>query len=106
MSSTLRDAALTTTSLLSFFNLACVSRSNLENSSLATAAIETSRVAAYEVNANFSIGLGGTPSFRKPCCMALTDTGAGRGQDILVGDAEATEKAPRISMAGVSASLR
>jgi len=49
--------------------------------------METSRVAANEVNANFANGLGGMPEFFKVSCIALTDIGAtpGRGQRTLQG---------------------
>jgi hypothetical protein len=49
--------------------------------------MEGSRVAAKEVNANFSIGLEATPFFLKTPCMAFTDIAGTRKQEILVGDA-------------------
>merc|ERR1712048_1421697 len=98
MSSGSKAAALTTRSLLNFFNLAWVTWSSFANSSLAKALMEGFRAAAKEVSANFSIGLEGTPFFLKVFCMALTDIAGTRRQDTLIGDA------PSMLMAGVSTS--
>merc|ERR1719145_526113 len=96
MSSGSTPAALTTTSLVNFLNLALDSGSNFANSSLAWALNETSRVAANFVRTYLANGLGGTPCFCNFSSMALTDIAGvpGREQDMLTGAAAKAEKAP------------
>merc|ERR1719387_2164607 len=88
--------ALTVTASFNFRNFCWVTGSSFKNSSLAFAAILTSRVAAHVVSANFSIGLEGTPYFFNVFCMALTDiVGPDAGQAKPIGE-------PRMLMAGCS----